>query len=121
MALDAQIELPGMPEKPPPEPFTLDGTVETRVDITVDLAYLIRNYPKEYRGCDMTRLHEEWERPMVFLHEYLQDRADAYYGGDGVDERFDEFDFHESLRWTEGQYEDLCRVCPEADLGRDRP
>jgi hypothetical protein len=112
-----QIELPGMPEPvaTTPTPFVVKGECESRMDIEADLAALIREYPDEYREADM-RGFAPWERPMVFLHAYLEEQDSTMWFGKHVTEGTSNFEFSEAPRWTAERFEDLVAVCPEARI-----
>lgn len=113
-----QVELPGMPEKqepPPPEPFVWKGHVEVRTDIEVDLAALIRRFPTEYAAI-VLRGHQEWERPMQFLWEYLEEATECYVSGQHVTDTWTDFEVDDVTRWKQADFEKLCEICPEARL-----
>lgn len=109
-----------MPEPlppPPPEPFVVEGTARWRVDVKVDLAALIREFPNEYATVDLSGGYAEWERPMVFLWNYMQEDAGSLILDQRFDTGWDEFEFDERGRWTRERFDELCRVCPEARIG----
>jgi hypothetical protein len=117
----AQSVLPGMPEPlppPPPQPFEVTGSAESRTDLTIDLAGLIRKYQTEYNAIELaTRGYEPWERPMVFLYEYLSEHGNSgLFGDHHVKEGWDDFEFNESPSWTRERFEALVAVCPEAEV-----
>jgi hypothetical protein len=126
-----QLGLPGMPDlvlpvhgPPYPEPFEIKGSIEYQVDLTIDLAGLIREYPDEYAAAGMERGHEEYERPMVFLHEYLEEEAGVgIYGfGKHVKDGWDTFEFDVSgKRWSKDQFEALVAACPQARITPEIP
>jgi len=111
--------LPGMPVPPPPsppQPFELRGSIETHVELTIDLAGLIRRFPKEYESVSLSGGYQPWERPLVFVQEFLENTGDgpSFAYQNLVTEGWDTFVFEEAGRWSLEQFEALCAVCPEA-------
>lgn len=113
---------PVEPPAPVTGPYEVKGSVETRMDLTIDLAGMIRKYPDEYKQARLQG-HEEWERPVVFLWEYIEGEGSVQSYGDWelVQEGFDTFDFDLDRRWSEEQFEALVAVCPEARLTPEVP
>ena len=115
---DTQTALPGMPEPPPPpppQPFQVKGSAETRIDLTIDLAGLIRMFPREYGSVDLRGGYRAWERPMVFLWQFLEEMpSSTFIFRNLVSEGWTTFEFDEQGRWSAEQFEELCEVCPEA-------
>lgn len=111
-------ELPGMPEHPEPPPavpYIVKGSASTSVDISVDLAELIRKYPDEYRQVNI-RGFDKWERPMRFLDEYMSEYSGSFCFGPEVTQDWADFEFDTSGYWTKQMFEDLCAACPEARI-----
>ena len=72
-----------------------------------DLPGLIRAHPDKYAAVSIHGGgYQEWERPSVSLHEFVEDDVDL---GDLAVDRID-------IDWTEDDFRALCLVCPEADL-----
>ena len=76
--------------------------VETRIvrRERYDIAALIVKHRDEYLAVDLKGGYQEWERPKLFLYNWVE-----FMEGD-----VDDVDFH----WTEQKYADLTAVCPEA-------
>ena len=81
--------------------------IVARLHDPYDLPALIRRYPKEYAALPVEKYgYQEWERPSVFLHEFVEDGVDL---GEMAVDRID-------IDWTEDDFRALCLVCPEADI-----
>ena len=87
----------------------------SRVDVDIsanfyywyDLPALIRAHPDKYAAVSIHGGgYQEWERPSVFLHEFVEDDVDL---GEMAVDRID-------IDWTEDDFRALCLVCPEADI-----
>ena len=117
-----------MTERPPFEPFRDSlGMVfllaaPVKLEAQVDLVRLIRENLDEYARVDLRGGFMEWERPLLFLIRYVEGYTEIHIGdGDYIRETpwSGEIDWS-ATRWTEMDYDQLVRVCPEADL-RNRP
>ena len=81
--------------------------IVARLHDRYDLPGLIRAHPDKYAAVSIHGgRYQEWERPSVFLHEFVEDDVDF---GDLTVDRID-------IDWTEDDFRALCLVCPEADL-----
>ena len=87
--------------------------IVARLHDRYDLPGLIRAHPDKYAAVSIHGGgYQEWERPSVFLHEFVEDDVDL---GEMAVDRID-------IDWTEDDFRALCLVCPEADLtGRVAP
>ena len=92
---------------------SVDVDISANFHYWYDLPALIRANLERYAALElMARGYEEWERPSVFLHEFVEDDVDL---GEMAVDRID-------IDWTEDDFRALCLVCPEADLtGRVAP
>lgn len=92
-------------------------TIESRADCkVVDLPALIRANLESYLSIDI-KGYADWERPSVFLDDYLHeltDPVDTPWEPKVIEPGFAEgveIDF----RWTMKDWEALLAECPEAD------
>lgn len=78
---------------------------------TVDLLTLVREHLSDYWAVDLSEGFKEWERPAVFLTEFLTDSIDGLYS-ELVREDFDDLSI--DFSWNQGDYEALLALLPEA-------
>ena len=86
---------------------SVDVDIVARLHDRYDLPGLIRAHPDKYAAVSIHGgMYQEWERPSVFLHEFVEDDVDL---GDLTIDRID-------IDWTEDDFRALCLVRSEADL-----
>lgn len=87
--------------------FPLRISTTVAIDVQIDPGLYIAKHLDEYDAFEMERGYEEWEKPLVFLLEQINEECDMNLGGLGfgygrhishVSTTMD--DPHESPRWT---------------------
>lgn len=85
--------------------YPLRVTVEQKVEVELDPIAVILAHADEYERFDMDSSYEEWEKPMVWLSEQIEEQLDtggvSFRGGRRLSHDRTYFDdFREHPRWT---------------------
>jgi len=105
------------PECNPPGSFRLDGRVTVEIDVTCDLAAMIRRHPDVYRQFAETgrgQGYADWEVPVAWLSGEIAEDQRVPSLPLGVTDLYGVDPESEFGSWTPERYEALCAVCPEA-------